>query len=63
MYGVVSAIEGLDAFNDLMANTKIAPWYKRMKKKVTSKEGVDHLKIEKMNLVKSRQKNPLLEDL
>lgn len=32
VYGVISSIEGLDTFNDLMANTNIAPWYDRMKK-------------------------------
>jgi len=39
MYGVISAIEGLDAFNDLMKNTNIGPWYKRMKKQVTAHRG------------------------
>lgn len=39
MYGVISAIEGLDAFNDLMMNTNIGPWYKRMKKQVSSHRG------------------------
>ena len=39
MYGVISAIEGLDAFQDLMDNTDIRPWYARMKKRVTSHSG------------------------
>jgi len=39
MYGVISAIEGLDAFDDLMKNTKIGPWYKRMKTQVDSHQG------------------------
>jgi len=39
MYGVISAIEGLDAFNDLMKNTKIGPWYKRMKSQVQGHRG------------------------
>jgi len=39
VYGVISAIDGLDAFNDLMANTNIAPWYDRMKARVTSHDG------------------------
>ena len=39
MYGVLSAIEGLDAFNDLMESTDIQPWYKRMQKHVTSHRG------------------------
>lgn len=50
MYGVISAIEGLDAFNDLMVNTKIEPWYKRMKKKVKAKEGIQQLQMQKINL-------------
>ena len=40
MYGVLSAIEGYDAFNDLLQNTDIGPWYERMKTKVNNKEGV-----------------------
>ena len=39
MYGVISAIEGLDAFNDLMKNTDIGPWYQRMKQQVNSHAG------------------------
>ena len=39
VYGVLSAIEGLDAFEDMMRNTDIKPWYNRMKKSVTNKEG------------------------
>lgn len=39
MYGVINAIEGLDAFNDLMKNTNIGPWYTRMKKQVNSHAG------------------------
>jgi len=39
MYGVINAIEGLDAFEDLMKNTKIGPWYKRMKTQVKSQRG------------------------
>jgi len=39
MYGVITAIEGLDAFNDLMANTNIGTWYQRMKKQVKSQRG------------------------
>ena len=50
MYGVISAIEGLDAFDDLMSNTKISPWYIRMKKKVQAKDGVNQLNIQRMNL-------------
>ena len=39
MYGVITAIEGLDAFNDMMDNTNIGPWYERMKKQVTAHRG------------------------
>jgi microsomal prostaglandin-E synthase 2 len=38
-YGVLSAIEGCDAFIDLTNNTKILPWYKRMKTAVTNHQG------------------------
>jgi len=41
MYGVISAIEGLDAFEDLMSNTNIKPWYTRMKKQVQSHAGAN----------------------
>ncbi|XP_047135790.1 prostaglandin E synthase 2 isoform X1 [Hydra vulgaris] len=47
MYGVISAIEGLDAFHDLMANTEIQPWYNRMKQQVKSHAGA--------NLIKNQQ--------
>ncbi len=36
---MLSGIEGLDAFNDLMENTDIKPWYERVKKAVTSHQG------------------------
>ncbi|XP_077986672.1 prostaglandin E synthase 2-like [Glandiceps talaboti] len=39
MYGVLNAIEGFDAFNDLMKNTNIKPWYYKTKKAVQSHEG------------------------
>ena len=39
VYGVLNAIEGLDAFEDMMKNTGIQPWYNRMKKAVTSGQG------------------------
>ena len=43
MYGVLSAIEGYDAFNDLLQKTNIGPWYQRMKTKVKNKEGVKEI--------------------
>lgn len=38
-YGVLSAIEGCDAFADLTAHTKILPWYQRTKQLVLSHDG------------------------
>ncbi|CAF3972137.1 unnamed protein product [Rotaria sp. Silwood2] len=34
VYGVLTAIQGCEAFQDLMNNTKIQPWFERMKHKV-----------------------------
>lgn len=39
MYGVIHAIEGLDAFDDLMKNTNILSWYREMKIQVESHAG------------------------
>ncbi|XP_022085283.1 prostaglandin E synthase 2-like [Acanthaster planci] len=39
VYGVLSSIEGLDAFNDMLQNTNIGPWYHRTKKAVKSTDG------------------------
>ena len=39
MYGVISAIEGFDAFEDLMKNSDIGPWYRRMSRLVKSHAG------------------------
>lgn len=52
MYGVLSAIEGYDAFNDLLHNTSIGPWYERMKTKVQNKEGVKEVAELRSLLVK-----------
>nr|XP_006821295.1 PREDICTED: prostaglandin E synthase 2-like [Saccoglossus kowalevskii] len=41
MYGVLSAIEGFDAFNDLLDNTSIKPWYKKTKQAVASHAGAN----------------------
>lgn len=43
MYGVLSAIEGYDAFSDLLQNTNIGPWYQRMKTKVKNKDGIQEV--------------------
>lgn len=39
MYGVLSGLEDLDMFKDLMDNTSIKPWYNRVKKAVKNHEG------------------------
>ena len=39
VYGVLSAIEGLRAFDDLTAHTKIKPWYNAVKERVEKQEG------------------------
>nr|XP_054770281.1 prostaglandin E synthase 2-like [Lytechinus pictus] len=39
VYGVLSSIEGLDAFNDMCRMTKIGPWYQRTKQAVESHAG------------------------
>ena len=44
MFGVLKAIEGYDAFTDLMANTNIGPWYNRMTIKVNNKAGIKEIK-------------------
>ncbi|CAF3989029.1 unnamed protein product, partial [Rotaria magnacalcarata] len=36
VYGVLTAIQGCEAFQDLMSNTKIQPWFERMKNLVES---------------------------
>ncbi|KAL9987847.1 hypothetical protein ACROYT_G002219 [Oculina patagonica] len=39
VYGVLSGLEGLDAFRDLMTHTTMKPWYDRVKQAVTSHAG------------------------
>ncbi|XP_043215213.1 prostaglandin E synthase 2-like isoform X1 [Amphibalanus amphitrite] len=39
VYGVLSSIEGCDAFQELLQHTKIGPWFARMKEAVTKHEG------------------------
>lgn len=31
VYGILTAIQGCEAFDDLMKNTKIGPWFERMR--------------------------------
>lgn len=42
VYGILNSIEGLEAFNDTLANTKLSTWYYAMKEKVESHAG-NHL--------------------
>ena len=39
VYGVLSAIEGCDAFQDLLENTKVGPWFQRMKEACAQHKG------------------------
>ncbi|XP_064616162.1 prostaglandin E synthase 2-like [Liolophura sinensis] len=41
VYGVLNSIEGCDAFQDVLQNTKIGPWYERMKKVVSHHGGAN----------------------
>lgn len=43
LYGVLTAIEGSQAFYDLLANTNVGPWFKRMKQLVNSHVGAQDL--------------------
>jgi microsomal prostaglandin-E synthase 2 len=38
-YGVLNALEGMEAFDDIMANTDVRPWYDQMKQQVNSQAG------------------------
>ena len=39
VYGVLSGLEGLDAFQDLMTNTSMKPWYDRVETAVQTHAG------------------------
>ncbi|KAK3087279.1 hypothetical protein FSP39_003980, partial [Pinctada imbricata] len=39
MYGVLTSIEGTEAFKDMIDNCKIGPWFERTKKAVLNHEG------------------------
>ena len=43
MYGVLSGLEGLDAFQDLMTHTTMKPWYERVKEAVKTHTGAQTL--------------------
>ncbi|KAG5281520.1 hypothetical protein AALO_G00073170 [Alosa alosa] len=38
VFGVLRVMEGLQAFDDMMENTKVKPWYRRMEKATQHKE-------------------------
>ena len=42
VYGILSSIEGCNAFNDAIKNTKIGPWYYEMHKLVSTHHGLNH---------------------
>lgn len=52
MYGVLSGLEGLDAFQDLMNNTDIKPWYNRVRTAVQTHQGKNEYRelIKKLDL-------------
>jgi microsomal prostaglandin-E synthase 2 len=39
VYGALSAMEGMDAFNDVMNNTSISSWYYSVQHQVTNHNG------------------------
>ena len=43
MYDVLSGLEGLDAFQDLMTHTTMKPWYDRVKETVKTHTGAQTL--------------------
>ncbi len=43
VYGVLSSIEGCQAFKELLQNTSIGTWYNNMKEVVQSHEGITKL--------------------
>ncbi|GIY09819.1 prostaglandin E synthase 2 [Caerostris extrusa] len=45
MYGILSSFEGCVAFQDLINNTNIGPWYYNVKEAVTNHYGYQKLKI------------------
>ncbi|XP_060065174.1 prostaglandin E synthase 2-like [Ylistrum balloti] len=53
VYGVLSSIEGCDAFKDTLERTKIKPWYNRMKNAVQRHEGIGTLQAVQRQTSKS----------
>ncbi|XP_078082350.1 prostaglandin E synthase 2 [Mustelus asterias] len=41
VYGVLRVMEGLEAFNDMMANTKVKSWYQRMEQDIKKGQEVE----------------------
>ena len=46
-YGVLSAIEGCDAFGDVQMHTRILPWFNRMKTVVKNHQGASQINARK----------------
>ncbi|XP_049619282.1 prostaglandin E synthase 2 [Syngnathus scovelli] len=40
VFGVLRVMEGLQAFDDMMANTKVKPWYRRMESATRNHDGL-----------------------
>ncbi|XP_005992142.1 prostaglandin E synthase 2 [Latimeria chalumnae] len=45
VYGVLRVMEGLEAFEDMMNNTKIKPWYQRVQKKIREQKEKNERKV------------------
>ncbi|XP_063604436.1 prostaglandin E synthase 2-like [Penaeus indicus] len=52
VFGVLTAVEGCDAFQDVKSNTKITPWFEHMKE-VVSQHGGAKLTMERGNLLQN----------
>lgn len=39
VYGILRVMEGLEAWDDMMENTKVKNWYRRMEKATESHKG------------------------
>lgn len=43
VYGVLSSIEGCEAFNDILKHTNVGTWYFSMKQAVSEHEGLNFI--------------------
>ena len=41
MYGVLRAMEGLEAFDNMMVNTKVKKWYRAIEREVREHGGLN----------------------